>query len=74
MAGIGSSAFTLAEAYSLRALYNDKLRKNQQAAATAVQTNPIVADYDEESKEAPSGCFFLVFKKNHSAKVLSITE
>ncbi|KAJ4701268.1 hypothetical protein OWV82_024534 [Melia azedarach] len=66
MAGIGAAGVSLAEAYTMRAMYKEKMKKRQ--AADQI-TSDVVAD--DESNETPSGCVFWASKKSHSAKVSS---
>ncbi|WRX31280.1 hypothetical protein QQP08_023767 [Theobroma cacao] len=63
MAGVGFAGVGLAEAYVMRSLHKEKMKKMEKEEA---KTDRIL---DEE--KIPGGCFFWVSKKSHSAKVAS---
>ena len=54
----------LAEAYVMRSLHKEKMKKMEKEQA---QCDDKVFD----DKKTPAGCFFWVSKKTHSAKVSS---
>lgn len=68
MSALGLTGVSLAEAYAVRALHKEKMKKEKQKAAI---------DAVADEKELPSGCFFWVSKKNthsSSSKVVSFAE
>ncbi|KDP32716.1 hypothetical protein JCGZ_12008 [Jatropha curcas] len=68
--GAAFGGSTLAEAYTMRKLHQEKMKKLEAAQ------KGMVANEKEEDKSANcntgSGCFFGVFKKGHSAKISSL--
>ncbi|KAJ4701257.1 hypothetical protein OWV82_024525 [Melia azedarach] len=71
MAGLGTAGPTLVEAYAMRAQYKEKMKKQREQEAIDHRTTGMVAD---DVRKIPSGCFFWLSKKTHSAKVSSATE
>ena len=64
MSGVGLAGISLAEAYAMRALHKEKMKKMEKQKAV----NDVVGD----ENETPSGCFFWASKKKtHSSKVSS---
>ncbi|GLU16251.1 hypothetical protein SLE2022_326930 [Rubroshorea leprosula] len=67
MAGVGFGGDSLAEAYVMRSLHKEKMKKLQKG-------QPEMGDNREE-KGIQSGCFFWISRKNHhSAKVSSSAD
>ncbi|XP_021656782.1 uncharacterized protein LOC110647319 [Hevea brasiliensis] len=65
--GAAFGGSTLAEAYTMRKLYKEKMKR--EAAEKGFVS---AADLKESKNSSSSGCFFRrVFKKGHSAKVSS---
>ncbi|XWS23846.1 hypothetical protein CRYUN_Cryun28dG0050100 [Craigia yunnanensis] len=64
MAGVGFAGVGLAEAYVMRSLHKEKMKKMEKEQAKS-------DDKVFDEKKIPAGCFFWVSKKTHSAKVSS---
>ena len=64
MAAVGFAGTGLAEAYVMRSLHKEKMKKMEKEQAKG-------DDKVSNEKEIPAGCFFWVSKKTHSAKVSS---
>ncbi|OAY23385.2 hypothetical protein MANES_18G071150v8 [Manihot esculenta] len=66
--GAAFGGSTLAEAYTMRKLYKEKMKKEE-----AEEKGNVSAAHLKESKNAPSsgGFFRRVFKKGHSSKISS---
>ncbi|KAJ4701256.1 hypothetical protein OWV82_024524, partial [Melia azedarach] len=72
MAGLGTAGPTLVEAYVMRAQHKEKMKK--QRKEEAIDHRKFVGMVADDVNKVPSGCFFWVSKKIHSAKVSSATE
>lgn len=66
MAGV--VGLSLAEVYAMRAMHKEKMKKLEKLEKQKAAEIGSTAD---DEKEIPSGCFFWVSKKSHSAKVSS---
>ncbi|KAL9449903.1 hypothetical protein AB3S75_011771 [Citrus x aurantiifolia] len=65
MAMAGVVGLSLAEVYAMRAMHEKKMKKLEKQKAAEIGSTA------DDEKEIPSGCFFWVSKKSHSAKVSS---
>ncbi|KAJ0085371.1 hypothetical protein Patl1_08464 [Pistacia atlantica] len=66
MSGVGLAGMSLAEAYAMRALHKEKMKKMEKQKGA----NDVVAD----ENETPSGCFFWVSKKKTASSKVSSAE
>lgn len=65
MAMAGVAGFSLAEVYAVRAMHKEKMKNLEKQKAAEISGTA------DDEKEIPSGCFFWLSKKSHSAKVSS---
>ncbi|GAY41675.1 hypothetical protein CUMW_061230 [Citrus unshiu] len=65
MAMAGVVGLSLVEVYAMRAMHKEKMKKLEKQKASKIGSTA------DDEKEIPSGCFFWVSKKSHSAKVSS---
>lgn len=61
MSGVGLAGISLAEAYAMRTLHKEKMKKMEKQKAA-------------DENETPSGCFFWVSKKKTQSSKVSCAE